>query len=161
MSVTIFVDAAVLVSVLLALAVAPRVMARGQDTVRAAGRSVSPLAALVAVTGVIYANQVLCTVYILRMHGGDPSFITRYLLDGWFDLPVGNPGLRWLADHWPAPSLLAPTVLRVQAFLELPFVLLAFATVLRWLDAGLYRQVVRSPLLPLAAVSYTAVFCAF
>jgi hypothetical protein len=39
-------------------------------------------------------------------------------------------------------------------------VLLAFATVLRWLDADLYRRVGRSPLLPLAALSYTAAFCA-
>lgn len=50
-------------------------------------------------------------------------------------------------------------MLRVQAFLELPFVLLAFMTVLRWLDAELYRRVARSVLVPLASVSYTVVFC--
>ncbi|MFD5793300.1 hypothetical protein ACFWIO_07125 [Streptomyces diastatochromogenes] len=50
-------------------------------------------------------------------------------------------------------------MLRVQAFLELPFVLLALATVARWLDADLYRQIARSALLPLASVSYTTVFC--
>lgn len=59
----------------------------------------------------------------------------------------------------PAPELLAPSVLRVQAFLELPFVLLAFATVLRWLDPALHRRVARSQLLRWAAASYTAVFC--
>jgi hypothetical protein len=112
------------------------------------------------VTGLIYLNQVLFTVYVLRMHGGDASFLARYLPADWFELAGGNPVLRSLAESFPAPSLLAPSVLRVQAFLELPFVLLAFATVLRWLDAGLYRRGVRSPLLPLAAVSYTAVFCA-
>ncbi|MCZ7416998.1 hypothetical protein [Streptomyces sp. WMMC897] len=47
----------------------------------------------------------------------------------------------------------------MQAFLELLFVLLTFGTVLRWLDAGLYRRVMCSALLPLAALSYTAVFC--
>ncbi|MFF4826469.1 hypothetical protein ACFY20_26250 [Streptomyces sp. NPDC001312] len=64
-----------------------------------------------------------------------------------------------MAELFPAPGLLAPSVLRVQAFLELPFVLMAFATVVRWLDVGLYRRLARSALLPLASVSYTTVFC--
>jgi hypothetical protein len=49
--------------------------------------------------------------------------------------------------------------LRVQAFLELPLVLLAYVTVLRWLDRGLYRCVARSWLLWAASVSYTVIFC--
>ncbi|UXY29488.1 hypothetical protein [Streptomyces sp. HUAS TT20] len=152
------VDTVVLVSVVLALALAPRVV-RGR-AVPGAGRPVPPpLAALVVVTGLIYVNQVLFTVYVLRVHGGDPSFIARYLPTGWFDLASANPVLRRLAFGFPAPSLLAPSVLRVQAFLELPFVLLAFATVVRWLDAGLWRRIARSALLPLASVSYTVVFC--
>jgi hypothetical protein len=154
------VDGAVLASVVLSLAVAPRVLGRRLDPVRVAARSVSPLAALAAVTGLVYLNQVFFTVYVLREHGGDPSFIARYLPVGWFDLAGDNPLLRSLAENFPAPELLAPSVLRVQAFLELPFVLLAFATVLRWLDADLYRRVARSALLPLTALSYTAVFCA-
>jgi hypothetical protein len=113
----------------------------------------------VLVTGLIYVNQVLFTVYVLRVHGGDPSFVARHLPAGWFDLASGSPVLLRLAGLFPAPELLAPSVLRVQAFLELPFVLLAFATVVRWLDAGLYRRIARSALLPLASVSYTAVFC--
>ena len=28
---------------------------------------------------VVYVNQVLFTIYILAIHGGDPSFIARYL----------------------------------------------------------------------------------
>lgn len=155
-----FVDATVLASVLLALAVAPRFLARPPESVRPEGRRIPPLVALSVVTATICLNQVLFTVYVLRVHGGDPSFIARYLPSGWFDLAEGNQALRWVARHWPAPSLLAPSVLRVQAFLELPFVLLSFATVLRWLDATVYRRVLRSPLLPLAALSYTAVFCA-
>jgi hypothetical protein len=38
------------------------------------------------VTGLLYLNQVLFTVYVLREHGGDPSFIARYLPEGWFIL---------------------------------------------------------------------------
>ncbi|MFF4348154.1 hypothetical protein [Streptomyces sp. NPDC001530] len=159
MTVKVLVDAVVLVSVVLALVLTPRVLARRPDAVGAAGRSVPPLAALALVTGLVYVNQVLFTVYVLRVHDGDPSFIARYLPAGWFDLATHNPVLRSLARGFPAPELLAPSVLRVQAFLELPFVLLAFATVVRWLDPGLYRRIARSALLPLAAVSYTVVFC--
>lgn len=153
-------DVVVVASVVAALAVTPRVLARrSAHQPRVQGRSVSPAAALALVTGLVYVNQVLFTVYVLRVHDGDPSFVARHLPAGWFDLASAHPALRFLAAHFPAPGLLAPSVLRVQAFLELPFVLLAFATVLRWLDADLYRRVARSALLPLASVSYTVVFC--
>ncbi|WP_129307219.1 hypothetical protein [Streptomyces sp. L2] len=157
------VNALVLVSVAAALALAPRLAAARppdadgpEDSPR---RTLTPLPPLAVVTALIYVNQVLFTVYVLRVHDGDPSFIARYLPGGWFELATRDPVLRSLARDFPAPWTLAPTVLRVQAFLELPFVLLAFTTVVRWLDAGLYRRLARSPLLPLASASYTAVFC--
>ncbi|MEU6574967.1 hypothetical protein [Streptomyces sp. NPDC046805] len=158
---TLLVDAFVLGSTVLALVLAPRLLVQPAVRVRpAARRSMSPFGALAVVTGLFYVNQVLFTVYVLRVHRGDPSFIARYLPTGWFELATGQPALRWIAAAFPgAPELLAPSVLRVQAFLELPFVLLAFATVLRWLDVELYRRIARSALLPLASVSYTVVFC--
>jgi hypothetical protein len=67
----------------------------------------SHVTGLVVVTGLIYLNQVLFTVYVLREHGGDPSFIARYLPEGWFTLADG-PVLESLARHVPAPELLAP-----------------------------------------------------
>ncbi len=148
-----------LASVVPALALTPRVLARRPGPAPTAGRSMSPLTALGVVTALIYVNQVLFTVYVLRVHDGDPSFVARYLPSGWFDLATHHPVLRSLARHFPAPELLAPSVLRVQAFLELPFVLTAFAAVVRWLDADLYRAIARSALLPLASVSCTLVFC--
>ncbi|MEV8555290.1 hypothetical protein AB0478_02240 [Streptomyces sp. NPDC051917] len=156
-----FVDVLVVLSVVVALVSASRAVARRPDPSggRTARLALPPLAVLAVVTGLVYANQVLFTVYVLRVHGGDPSFVARYLPQGWFDLASGNPVLRGLADGFPAPGVLAPSVLRIQAFLELPFVLSAFATVVRWLDAGLYRGIARSALLPLASVSYTVVFC--
>jgi hypothetical protein len=48
-------------------------------------------------------------------------------------------------------------VLRVQAFLELPFVLLAYLTVCRWFSAPVYRAALR--LAWPAAVASTATFC--
>ncbi|MEV0171098.1 hypothetical protein AB0I00_08210 [Streptomyces sp. NPDC050803] len=159
-AVQLYVNVVVVASVVPALAVAPRVVShRTSHRPGAARRSVSPAVGLAMVTGLVYVNQVLFTVYVLRVHGGDPSFIAKYLPAGWFDLASANPALRALATLFPTPGLLAPSVLRVQAFLELPFVLLAFAMVVRWLDAGLYRQVACSYLLPLASVSYTVVFC--
>ncbi|MEU3255079.1 hypothetical protein [Streptomyces sp. NPDC006997] len=158
--VRILVDAVVVASALTALAVTGRALARRPAAVGTAGRRVvSPAGWLVLVTALVYVNQVLFTVYVLRVRGGDPAFLARYLPAGWFDLASGQPVVRALAEHWPLPGLLAPSVLRVQAFLELPFVLLAFATVVRWLDADLYRRIARSALLPAASASYTAVFC--
>ncbi|MFJ5772706.1 hypothetical protein [Streptomyces sp. NPDC093094] len=160
MTVRILVDVVVVASVVTALAITPRVLARRPGPSGAAGRRVlTPAVGLAVVTGLVHVNQVLFTVYVLRVHDGDPSFVARFLPAGWFDLASASPVLRGLAGHFPAPDLLAPSVLRVQAFLELPFVLLAFATVVRWLDAGLYRRIACSALLPSAAVSYTAVFC--
>ncbi|WP_371481638.1 hypothetical protein [Kitasatospora sp. NBC_00315] len=163
----------VVVSAVAAVVAAPRVL-RGPTPERPAAAGASapratpgpatdrrvfgPGAALAAVVALIYLNQLLFAVYVLRVHGGDTSFVARYLPPGWFATADGGL-VRRLAAHMPVPELLAPSVLRVQAFLELPFVLLAFATVLRWLDAGLYRRVARSALVPLAAASYTAAFC--
>ncbi|MFD8754663.1 hypothetical protein ACFV0O_27305 [Kitasatospora sp. NPDC059577] len=117
---------------------------------------IGPEAALAAVVALVFVNQVLVAVYVNRVHGGDASFIARYLPPGWFDVPR----LDSLAARFPAPELLAPSVLRVQAFLELPLVLLAFVSVVRRLDRDLYVRLARSPLVPLAAVSYTVAFCA-
>ncbi|RKE22245.1 hypothetical protein [Streptomyces sp. TLI_171] len=173
----VLVDAAVLGSVGAALLLGPRLLrvpatapgaapeipskspsGSAAASVRAR-RPVPPEALLAAVTAVLYLNQLFCSAYLLRVHGGDTSFVARYLPAGWFDQPTGNPLVRALADRLPAPRLFAPTVLRVQAFLELPFVLLAYATVLRRLSPALHRTVLGSaPLAWTAALSYTVVF---
>ncbi|GLW53590.1 hypothetical protein [Kitasatospora phosalacinea] len=120
-----------------------------------------PEVLLAAVTALIYLNQLLCSVYLLRVHGGDAGYVTRYLPPGWFAEPTGNPAVRALAAHLPVPGLFAPTVLRVQAFLELPFVLLAYATVLHRLSPALLRRVLGSPAVVwTATASYTLVFAA-
>lgn len=148
-------DGAVAVSTVAALLLAPRTARRGERP-RPERRRLGPEGALAAVVALVYLNQVLFAVYVQRVKGGSPAFIARYLPPGWFDVPRLGP----LAAHFPAPELLAPSVLRVQAFLELPLVLLAFAAVLRSLDRTLYVRAARSPLIPLAAASYTVAFCA-
>ncbi|MFD0569864.1 hypothetical protein ACFQ0T_12235 [Kitasatospora gansuensis] len=144
-------------SVLAGLTLGPRLLRRPAPPI--VGRTVAPEALLIGVTGLVYLNQLLCAAYLLRVHGGDTWFVTRYLPPGWFAQPDGNPLVRLVADHLPAPTLFGPTVLRVQAFLELPFVLLAYGTVLRLLSPALYRTVLGSrPLVWSAALSYTVVF---
>ncbi|MEV4257612.1 hypothetical protein AB0J52_31015 [Spirillospora sp. NPDC049652] len=117
-----------------------------------------PSAGLALVAGLVYLNQVLFTVYVLREHGGDVSFVASYLPSGWFALADG-PGMRAFASHVPAPGLLALSVLRVQAFLELPFVLLAYGVVLRRLSVRWYRRLLDGPPLWAASAVYTTVFC--
>jgi hypothetical protein len=111
---------------------------------------------LAAVILVIYLNQVLFTVYVIRVRHGDPSFIARYLPAGWFTLARGH-AMEALARQFPDPGLLAPAVLRVQAFLELPLVVFAYLTVSRWFSAGAYRGARR--LVWPASAAWTATFC--
>ena len=82
----------------------------------AGGRLGPPVLSLAAVIMAIYLNQVLFTVYVIRVRHGDPSFIARYLPPGWFTLAHGH-AMEALARQFPDPGLLAPAVLRVQAFL--------------------------------------------
>ncbi|WP_433180572.1 hypothetical protein [Actinoallomurus sp. CA-150999] len=122
---------------------------------RRGGGKGQPLVSLAAVTALIYLNQVLFTVYVVRVHHGSPAFIARYLPTGWFalaDAPWVEAAARW----FPAPTVLAPSVLRVQAFLELPFVVLAYLTVCRWFSGSVYRRALR--LVPWVAASYTVTF---
>ncbi|MFD0403939.1 hypothetical protein [Kitasatospora sp. NPDC127116] len=148
-------DGTVVASAAAALLLAPGVLRRKARPPRREG-TYGPEPLLAAVVALIHLNQVLVAVYVNRVHHGDVSFIARHLPPGWFDVPR----LDSLAARFPAPELLAPSVLRVQAFLELPLVLLAFVAVVRRLDRALYVRLARSPLIPLAAVSYTVAFCA-
>ena len=122
----------------------------------AGGRLGPPVLSLAAVIMVIYLNQVLFTVYVIRVRHGDPSFIARYLPAGWFTLARGH-AMEALARQFPDPGLLAPAVLRVQAFLELPLVVFAYLTVSRWFSASAYRGARR--LVWPASVAWTATFC--
>ncbi len=110
------------------------------------------------VTVLIFANQVLVNIYIIRVHGGDPSFVARYLPSGYFDLADHDPAIGWLARHFPDPALLAPSVLRVPALLELPFGLLAYLTVARWFDDRLYARLTGTATIWAASIAYSIVF---
>jgi hypothetical protein len=145
------VDVLVLVAVLLGV---PLTLRAGPRQTRA-GRG--PGFWLGAVVAAIYLNQVLFTVYVLRVHGGDSSFVARFLPPGWFDLADGG-AMRAVAAAFPAPGLLEVSVLRVQAVLELPFVILAYLCVCRWLDPVRARVLTAPAVLWAACVAYSVVF---
>jgi hypothetical protein len=142
-------DVIIAASVIFALAVRPVTAGAGRG-----GRLGHPGTSLVVVASLIYLNQVLFTVYILRVHHGDPSYIARYLPAGWFSIAHGGV-IAALARHFPAPGLLAPTVLRVQAFLELPFVTFGYLTAGHWF--GVFDRARR--LVWPASIAWTATFC--
>jgi hypothetical protein len=112
---------------------------------------------LLIVVAAIVVNQVLFTVYVLRVHHGDASFIARYLPRGWFVLADDGP-MRSLAAAVPDPGLLAVTVLRTRSFLELPFALLAVWTAVRWLDERVLRALLRPRALWATAIGYDVAF---
>jgi hypothetical protein len=112
---------------------------------------------LAVVVAVCLLNQVLFSAYVIRVHGGDPTFIAHYLPPGWFAISH-DPVTVAVARHFPYPQLLAPSVLRVQSAFEQAFGVLAYLTVARWYDGELYRDLLRPARLWAACVAYTAAF---
>jgi hypothetical protein len=152
-----------LVAASTAFAIGALVFARAPTTApradggRAAAVAWHPFTQLVLVCTLLLANQILCDAYIVRVHGGDASFIARYLGRGWFAIADG-PAIRAIAHHVGEGRWLAPTVLRVQAFLELPFTLFAYLAVARLLGRDVHRTLVRPVFVVGAAVAFTAAF---
>lgn len=117
-----------------------------------------PLAQLLLVCGVLYLNQVLFGAYILRAHGGSTAFISRFIPGPWFAIGTHDPFVRLAAAHVGDGRWLSPTLLRVQAFLELPFTMFAYLAVARLLGRRLYGRLCRLPVLALAALSFSVTF---
>ncbi|MFC5008072.1 hypothetical protein ACFPIJ_60950 [Dactylosporangium cerinum] len=145
------VDGLVVGSVLAGIALTLRARPRHAEAGGSPGRWLAVMVAAIS------CNQLLFTVYVLRVHDGDPAFIARYLPPGWFDLADGDV-MRAVAAAFPAPELLAASVLRIQAALELPFVILAYLCVCRWLDPVRARALTAPAVLWAACVAYSVVF---
>ncbi|HSO34180.1 MAG TPA: hypothetical protein VLT33_16710 [Labilithrix sp.] len=117
-----------------------------------------PLAQLLFVCALLYVNQVLFSAYVLRAHGGNAGFIARYIPGPWFAIGRHDPVVGLLARHVGDGQWLSPSLLRVQAFLELPFTMFAYLAVARLLGRRLYATLCRLPLLGLVAVSFSVTF---
>ena len=117
-----------------------------------------PLAQLLAVCALLYVNQVLFSAYVLRAHGGSAGFIARYIPGPWFAIGRHDPVVGLVARHVGDGRWLSPSLLRVQAFLELPFTMFAYLAVARLLGRRLYATLCRLPVLALAGVSFSVTF---
>ncbi len=126
-----------------------------------AGRRHIAFGVFLFVCGLLLLNQVLVNVYILRQHAGSASFVSRYLPRGWFVLATHSTAVKWTHAHLPKAlnRFLPYTILRVQAALELPFVISAYLAIVELLSPALRRFLWRSVLLPAALLSFTATFC--
>ena len=124
----------------------------------AARVAVHPLAQLLLVCALLYLNQVLFGAFILRAHGGNTAFIAHYIPGPWFAIGHHDPLVRFASQHVGDGRWLSPTLLRVQAFLELPFTMFAYLAVARLLGPRLYATLCRLPMLVLAAVSFSVTF---
>jgi hypothetical protein len=113
---------------------------------------------LAAVIAAVFLNQLLFTVYVLRVRHGDVSYLARDVPSGWFALADHNRVVVALAAHVPAVHPLSVTALRIPSLLELPFGLLAYLTVVNWLDPRRYRQLTGRAVLGLACAAYTVTF---
>lgn len=117
-----------------------------------------PLAQLLLVCAIVYVNQVLFGAFILRAHGGSTAFIGQYIPGEWFAIGTRDPLVGLAARHVGDGRWLSPTLLRVQAFLELPFTMFAYLAVARLLGRGVYERLCKAPLLALAALSFSVTF---
>jgi hypothetical protein len=117
-----------------------------------------PLAQLLLVCALLYGNQVLFSAFILRAHGGSAAFIARYIPGPWFAIGHHDPLVGFVAQHVGDGRWLSPSLLRVQAFLELPFTMFAYLAVARLLGRRLYATLCRVPVLALAALSFSVTF---
>jgi hypothetical protein len=153
--------ATVLVAVLAGVPVTWRALRRDTDPASAVGPPHwwhRPGWWLTAVIVAVYLNQLLFTVYVLQVRHGDVSYLSRDVPSGWFALADHNRVVVALAAHFPAAHLLSVTALRIPSLLELPFGLLAYLTVLNWLNPRRYRQLTGPAVLGLACAAYTVTF---
>lgn len=149
----------VLVGVLAGVPVARRALRRDEAPAPGTPRWwYRPGTWLAAVALALLCNQVLFTVYALRVRHGDLSDLARDVPSGWFVLADQNRAIGALAARFPAPRLLSVTAFRVPSLLELPFGLLAYLTVLNWLDPRRYRQLTRPLVFGLTCAVYTVTF---
>lgn len=117
-----------------------------------------PLAQFLFVCAIVFVNQVLFDAYVLKVHHGDPSFVGRYIGRGWFAIAHDDALVRFATAHVGDGRWLSFTVLRAQAFLELPWTIFAYLSVARLLGPSVLKRLVWPPLLVAACLSFSMTF---
>ncbi|MEY3213483.1 MAG: hypothetical protein RIT28_3964 [Pseudomonadota bacterium] len=121
-----------------------------------------PRAALAffAVSGLLYVNQVIFNAWMVLEHNAAPSYLRQFVhSQHYFNLAPNHPPVAWLVGLAGDGAWMAPSFLRVQAVLELPWALTAYLMITALLHPPTARQIAAGPLGVFAAVSHTAVLC--
>ena len=121
-----------------------------------------PRAALAffAVSALLYVNQVIFNAWMVLEHNADPAYLRQFVHSPhYFNLAPRHPPVAWLVAWAGDGEWMAPSFLRVQAVLELPWALTAYLMITALLHPPTARQIAAGPLGAFAAVSHTAVLC--
>ena len=112
--------------------------------------------AFAAVLALLVVNQVAFNAYVAGAHGGRTDFFGRVFPPIFFSrMALDAAPVQALLHLIPDPHWLAPSALRVQAVLELPFAVFAYVSVARLVDRATARQIAAGPLGILVCVAYT------
>ncbi|MBK9645662.1 MAG: hypothetical protein IPO67_11015 [Deltaproteobacteria bacterium] len=121
-----------------------------------------PRAALAffAISALLYVNQVIFNAWMVLEHNADPAYLRQFVhSQHYFNLAPQHPPVAWLVAWAGDGEWMAPSFLRVQAVLELPWALTAYLMITALLHPPTARQIAAGPLGAFAAVSHTAVLC--
>jgi len=117
-----------------------------------------PLVQFGVVCALLYVNQAVFGAWVLSGHGHEVAVARRAISPYWFQIAPQDPLVRLVAAHAGDGRWLAPSLLRVQAFLELPFTVFAYLSVAAMLGRSVLRALTRPLVVSLAAVSFSVVF---
>lgn len=116
--------------------------------------------AFVALSALLYVNQVIFNAWMVLEHNADPAYLRQFVhSQHYFNLAPQHPPVAWLVAWAGDGAWMAPSFLRVQAALELPWALTAYLMITALLHPPTARQIAAGPLGILAALSHTAVLC--
>ena len=121
-----------------------------------------PRAALAffVLSGLLYVNQVIFNAWMVLEHNADASYLRQFVhSQHYFNLAPDHPPVAWLVAWVGDGGWKAPSFLRVQAVLELPWALTAYLMITALLSPPTARQIAAGPLGVFAAISHTAVLC--
>lgn len=120
----------------------------------------NPFVQFVLTIMLVWINQILFNAYVIKFHHGDLGFIQRSFGGSWFALDRSSSAVRYVIAHVNDGSWLAYSAFRVQAFLELPFIIFGYLTIGLLFGQRVYRALVNPISIICASISYTVALIA-
>lgn len=124
------------------------------------GPPAAPRAALAffALSALLYLNQLVFNAWMVLEHNADPSYLRQFVHSvHYFNLAPDHRPVAWLVALAGDGAWMAPSFLRVQAALELPWAMTAYLMITALLHPPTARRIASGPLGVLAALSHTLV----